>query len=768
MKKMLVLLVLLSSFFSFSTSYNQIDREELEKVNHLENGVAMQFVIPKDIHLSDPDRIYPFLCQAANQFQVNILRSNIHYQSDDQVEILKYVFLTGDTHFFDVFRLKSGRLLTPEDTQQANSFMCTTSTGDPTQIGVVKDFGGNNLITIKSLKNSYEQFPVDGPYFAEAPNREVFHAFVNCFANKVNQYYKDQLTEPFLYGDFVKTSTSGGTATGGAVVGSPIGYLSYINYLVYLVILILLIYYIFNESKRIGIIKMHGISNLYLWFIIAGKLITILFGITTLITLLAALCIKDTCIQFVISILINQLKAYGIMLALSLVAYLYISRIKVVNALKNRKDTNGIFALNTLLKAGCSVLLVLTCLTLWNQISVIHAKQQTLKNWECSKDYGVFYPLYIRDEERKINDGAGPRADIEDELYLLLNRMGALLINTHMYDQQELLLNKDWDGILSISVNPNYLREFPVYDLQQQPVQVSEDNSDWILLVPEKYHDREEEILSFFKKDRTGGKNSEGVYQEGVYQHEERCKRVVPDRVRNQQLKIIWLANEQQIFSFNPNVFPQENNMIIDPIIRVVTEQNSVVTDRSSILGGGATDPLKMKLIDRDTLKTYQTLVPELKELRLDDNLKYLVTVDQFILQEIYHLQEAMNQFLLISLGLLAGLLFLVVQNLVIFFNKHQYRFIVRRLFGAGFFKTYKEYFWLFSAAWVLQILICFIVRWRINVGMMPALGMIPKTIDASLIFTAAGLIAFELAASIIALGVIERKNKTRVLKGGA
>lgn len=149
---------------------------------------------------------------------------------------------------------------------------------------------------------------------------------------------------------------------------------------------------------------------------------------------------------------------------------------------------------------------------------------------------------------------------------------------------------------------------------------------------------------------------------------------------------------------------------------------------------------------------THQTLEPELKRLKLNDNLKHLVTVDQFVLQEIYDLQKQMNQLLLISLGLFVGLLVLAVQNLTIFFSKYQRKFIVRRLFGIGFFRTYKEYMLLFSVTWVLQILISYFMN---------------KAADIRLLVVAALLIAIELVASGIALMLIERKNKVKVLKGG-
>ena len=213
-------------------------------------------------------------------------------------------------------------------------------------------------------------------------------------------------------------------------------------------------------------------------------------------------------------------------------------------------------------------------------------------------------------------------------------------------------------------------------------------------------------------------------------------------------------------------MFPAEGNIIIDPIIEVMTESNSLVADRSVARGRGARDPLKIKLINRDTALTYRTLQPELERLKLDDNLKHLITVDQFVLQEIHLLQEGVKRLWLVSLGLIAGLLMLVIQNLTIFFNKYQRRFIVRRLFGTGFCRTYKEYVWLFSAAWGFQLLISSILNSFFDSGVHRQSPSVNGGM-ADLLAVAAMLIAIEAAASVIALASIEQKNKVKVLKGG-
>ncbi|MCF8011991.1 MAG: DUF1430 domain-containing protein [Clostridiales bacterium] len=756
---------------SFYIAYIQTDKDELKKMENAEKGIARQFRIPIHFHPAGPDELYPLLCKTAKEYKVNIFRTNIHYNVDDQAEVLKYFLLTGDTRFFDTFSLKSGRFLTVQDTQQGNSFMSSVDTGDRNQIGTVREFGGNNLIKIKPLKTAYEHLSVGGQYYVEASDERVFDAFLKGFVAKVNEYHKEHETK-FSYTpkDFLKKNSSGGLE-----VGSRVDFLKYINYMVFIITLILFIYYIFYESRRIGIMKMHGLSNLRLWFTIAGRLITVIFVLSVAVSLFAPLLIKDTTSQFIGSAIISHFKTYVIVTSISLISYIYISRIRVSDAIKNRKDTNSIFALNTLLKAGCSILVILICLSIWSQYDEIQAKREDLKNWEHIKDYGVFYPLKVGYDLEDVKHGSPiETAATAGELYPVLNKMGALLIEAGDYEEDHIIRNKNSDNIRSIKVNPNYLQEFPVYDVHNNPVQVSEDTSDWILLVPEKYRHREDKIMSYFKKTRTGTDGFEGVYE----WNERFFKRDVPDRVKNQQIEIIWLANNQEIFSFNPEVFPAENNVIIDPIIQVVTEKNSICGDRANIISGGrATDALKMKLIDRDAALTLEKLKPELKKLKLDDNIKHLVAINQLVAQKIYNMEKWMNQLLLTSLGLLAGLLILVVQNLTIFFNKYQRKFMVRRLFGTGFFRTYKEYILLFSVTWTFQLLICYMVnKGLVSVflqfaarasSIASAVESTTGTADIKLFAVTAGLISIELIATVIAFVIIEKRNKVKVLKGG-
>ncbi|PEA54709.1 bacteriocin-associated protein [Bacillus pseudomycoides] len=732
MKKVVVFFLIVVSILSGFIAFQQTDHKEFEKMEKVEQKIGKEFVIPDVLDFANPSEIYPILLDAAKESHTNIFRTNVTYHEDGQAEILKYVLLTTETAYFKQFQLSSGNILKPKDTLQGNAFLSTVHTKDTNQKGVIKDFGDNHKVTIRALQASYEQFPMAGRYFVEVVDDKSYDTFLKLFSKKLNQHFKPK---QYIVADDFKRNLSNNEEA----FGSPIHSLSYIQYMVFIVLLCFLIYYVFNDAKRIGVIKMHGVSNIRLWFIVIGRTIASMFVLSLLISILAAAFVKNVTSGFIYTIVFDQCKTYLTITVLSLVSYFYISKIKVNQIIKNRKDTKGIFVFNTLLKVTCSIIFVLLGTSILEQYITVKDKQENLKNWEKNKDYGVFYPLSVgNDEEQQKADKMV--SIINGELYPILNKMGAILIDSKEYE--ELTISKDYKGIRSVTVNNNYLHEFPLYDIHNQRVQVSEDMENWMLLVPEKYQNREKEILRFFEEWR----------KPAIEYEEKRMHREVPNHLRNRKIDIIWIKNNQEIFSFNPDVYKSDNNKIRDEIIEVMTKKNSFVGERDLILGGGAKDPLKIKLIDRDAGLTYKVLEPELKRLGLVDNLKYLVTVDQDILKDIYDMQKTMKMLLTVTSGLLVGILFLVTQNMIIYFNKNQQKIVVHRLFGVSFFRTYRGYMLLFVLTWVVQLLICFIVK---------------KEFDIKFLAVVAMLILIEFSASIIALISMERRNKTTVIKGG-
>ncbi|MDR6226658.1 DUF1430 domain-containing protein [Desmospora profundinema] len=754
MKKIVFIALLISFAFSLSIAYQQIKNNEIEKLATLEKGVATPFMIPEHKGLADPEEVYPLLLKAAKEAEVNLFRGGRYYRPDEQIEMIKYLLLTGETRFFDHIELASGRTLQPKETQDSRQYLSSIQTKNKNQVGRIYYFDPQQLVTVQPLQASYDYLPVDGRYFAETKDDTQLQLFLKALSDEINTYLRKQDGEKahsYTPADFQPPEAFTEPREGFFALTSLSG-LRYQQYILFLVTLLLLIYYIFNTAKRVGILKMHGVSNLHLWWMTAGRFITVAVVVAVLGSVLFALGLyKPT--TFVYQSLIQLGQAYLILTILSLFCYGYLSTIKVSQILKNRKDTRSIFVLNMVLKVICAAVLIFIGLETFQQIADlraqqerIHAQEGQLDHWDQMEDYGLLKAYRGHTTAYTVQELAAEDFRVDkalNKLYPYVNALGSLYIDAGEYEEETLLLNQNYSGILSIMVNANYLKAFPVYDKKGNPVQLTEETTDWVVLVPEQYRDREEEIRDFFERDKEI-RNFYLTVDEG------------------QKIKIIWLAQNQYIFSFNPDVFPTEQNKIGDPIIHVKTEENQLFTFRSGTKGGGLTDPLKLKLIDGDPALTYEKLKPELKRLKLD-NLIDIQSFHQYVLQEMDFLYREIRTAQLTMLGIIGVFLFLIVQNLLIFFHRHQKRLVVNRLFGIGYFRTYRSVFiW-----WTVTSIAFVVLSYVADQAEDPRFQLISGITDPHFWILVASLLGIEILATVIALTIMERRNKIQVIKGG-
>ncbi len=729
--------------------------EEIEKLATLENEFTFPFIIPEDESLSNPKAVYPYLLQAANDANVNLFRGARYYRPNEQIEIIKYILLTGETNFTHHLKIESGRMLHEEETHNSQLFLSSTHTNNKNQVGEIDYFDPKQKITVQSLDTSYDYLPTNGRYFVEAKDDEKFQLFLTIFVQKINTYLIEQdeentttyttkdLQPPEAFmepseGFFAQTSSSEKQLEQSILLS---------------ITLFLLVYYIFNSVRRIGILKMHGISNFRLWWIIIGRDINITVAITSLGVVLFAVGLQMPLSLIYISVLqIGQ--AYIIFLIMSLICYVYISTIKVNQTVKNRKDTQAIFILNMILKVICAIILIQLFLHTYTSYVELHEKldrtstqEGQVTNWEGMKNYGIVkaYAGHTTAYTHQEFEADMHRLDQKlYKIYSIFNTAGALYIDAKDYEQSSLLLNQGFSGILSITVNPNYLKTHPIYDSNGNPVQISEETTDWILLVPEQYREREKEIRQYFDEDEEM-RNFYLVKDEG------------------QKMKIIWLQSHQYIFSLNPDVYPKERNSILEPIIHVKTEHNNLFTYRSGIKGAGFNDPLKIRLIEQDPMLTYEEIRPMIVKQKMD-NIITIVSFQQHVSEELDDLyQEIKNSFFSI-LGIISVFIFLIVQNLLITFHKHQKIFVIKRLFGIGFTKTYQLILVWLIATFGVYFFISFYMNQTQNHPLEKPL--ISGIMDPHFIVITVSLLCIEILSTVIALIIIERRNKIGVIKG--
>ena len=192
-------------------------------------------------------------------------------------------------------------------------------------------------------------------------------------------------------------------------------------------------------------------------------------------------------------------------------------------------------------------------------------------------------------------------------LYTILNDKGALLINSTSYID-EYYTSDPMEKY--IQLNNNYLKSFPIYDSTGKQIDIAESESNYIILVPEIFKNKIDSIKKYYslRKEPYINLNSNNGNQKEI------------ESYINQNIKIIFIKNNQELFSFHADVASNNKNMIPNPIIEVLTKNNTTYNERFDLMFSS----LKIKLDNNSAKLTSNNFKNYLKELSLDDNLSIL------------------------------------------------------------------------------------------------------------------------------------------------
>jgi putative ABC transport system permease protein len=754
MKRILIALLVLLAATATGVAYVNTDNAQRAAMQNAAGRIGQPFTIPDNPRLADPDHVYAALLEAATVNHVNVVRTAVGYAPDGRTQITQYVLLTGDTHLYQGFELRSGRWLAAADTAYPSRYLSTATSTDPDQVGVLRDFGGNDLIAIHGLRSAFDSLPVAGNYVVEAATPAAAQ-FLAALADRASG----------AAGTPGSLTAADFTPAGARFEGSTTSYgglLTAIQFLIIFLTALLLAYRVLHEAKAAGIMKLHGFGAAGVWFELAGRLILTVLAGCAVVVLLVSRVIPDTTSAFTAAVYLTLLRAFLIMLAASLVTYAYVARSRISDAIKNRKDTRSLFAVNTVVKSAVSIALILVGAGIWLQYTQVAAERDRLGNWDRTKGYGIFYPVSVGNDLVEEQTGQpGPTTAEVYDLYPELNSAGGLFVDASMYEPLALTQALPSGAFRAMTVNPNYLNQFPILDSVGQPVIVPETTTDWVVLAPVTYKDRQAQIEGYFQGLRSGTGEQQGAAQA----EKAMFGRDAPASVANQKVTVIWIQPGQKIFSFNPNVDPDHGNAVADPIVQVITTSNSLGVDRANMITGGANTDMKVRLSQGNPAATLAGLQPTLVRLRLADNLRHLVTMDDYAAQRIQSLQDQIRGITIAVAAIYTGLLLLTAQSLAIIFERYSRKVVVRRLFGFGFARRYREILRIFAVIWTVQLAVAVLAN-RLGVNPFsteptapaPGLGVVVAVTGLATIL--------ELAFAIFVLARIERRNTITVLKG--
>ncbi|WP_406636646.1 hypothetical protein [Amycolatopsis sp. WGS_07] len=412
-------------------------------------------------------------------------------------------------------------------------------------------------------------------------------------------------------------------------------------------------------------------------------------------------------------------------------------------------------------KAVCGAILAVLAVVVWQQFSELAKQQELLAPWEKVRGYAVFYPRLTGNDQQEMETGGNASSVAEArDLYPVLDQAGALFVDAANYEPDT---PPDPTGrwpVPPIRVNTHYLEQYPILDASRKPITVAASDPAWVVAVPEQFKPREAQIRELLQETRTGGPGITGAVQA-----EQRITGHQP-RFATQPVRIVWTASGQGVFSYNPQINPGHGNLITDPIIEIMTPANSLTVDRLNAITGGLDTGLKVRVGD-DPAATLAALGPKLKELKLDDNLRHLVTVHQAMATQIDEVRGGIAQVTAFAGAALFVLVALTAAIVVVGSDRLRRRLTVRRLHGIGFTRSYRELLFALGGTWLGQTVLAGIALAVLAMNTLSPPGAEASPWDRIPELAAVSVLslAIEVLFVVVTARLVERRNTVKRLK---
>lgn len=711
-------------------SFGTYSKYRMDKYNSLleaVNNYNYNFEIPKNLY-ENPANL-KFLKKAAKENNVNFLRVISYYNQDTQETYTNnFIYLSTETKLFKTVHLTKGRVLSPES-METDGFLSTKLTDSDTQIGYIEDFGGGHNYYIYTIDKLIEEQTLSGRYKAECASQKDFEQFLNTYTNYIRQ-------NPDIDRTFFIENVEDNTTIKNESTNNILPVFAYCMTL----LLITFIFYFVSQTKTISVMKMNGYTvNQIKTKIFSLLYIKCMLYTHVLMIVILLITVHDITIEFVLKLTLNNGIAFVLSyLILAIICYIYIKHTDIIYCIKGKRPIGAIVIFNLCLKIIVCVIIVIIGTNLFQKADNVLLKQKSLEGWKMASNYGVFYPIMTGNDTDSIRAGQYTLDIPTYQLYLeyLSPILKAIYVNSSEYTVDSISeTSGKSEYIRNMYVNTNYLDLFPIYDENGKKIEISNSEEKSVFLVPQKYKDNESQILEYFLDFR------KSFYELHIEHYKQSEKPNATD------IKIIYTKNNQDVFSFNIDVFPDSGNKITDPVIMVMTEANVLVPDVN--YQSSSNINLFIPLKNNNVNLTYSDIREKLRQYNLDDNFPYLVKIQDFILESISQIESELS-FLKVMLCIIFLLLVIIlVQYVYLLFQKDKFELFLKKSLGYNYFQKYNSTYVVLAITNIIEFLICFLLT------------------NYRFIWILVFKIVVELLISSILIIYFEKRNVIQILKEG-
>lgn len=722
----LLAIILGTVVFCFYTSF-----KDSQSWKHMAEAPCSFSVYFPDAGLPD-DSIYGLVDKISQDYSLSVVKKN--FQQIDKKTTLIYSAISGDGFaFLGGYCLADGQKV---PIPSGERYVSTSVPESDRQIGQMYDLFGDDHVEIWSLEKwRSTEGDMSGEYIFTS-NSPIQEDKIVDFLSKETGISQDDLLRSGVYEE------------------STINLMTYVFAAVFFINAMLfalfIIFYTLKSSKKIGIYKLNGWRGIDIFFEFTKDMFFWTIIATLAIDCLLAVLVKNLDRDFLFDLLRVQFLILLLELVLSSGMIRIISGYRISDMLKNRTRLRFVLCLSGIVRITLLGAAIAAIFFIPQELQKISIEFETIANWE---KYGQYYVLDHAEIGEDIESITAGKTDLDESYISLYNTLcdhGAIYAITkqetpsiYMGSDAEKLgidLSRDLynQEMQILSINPNYLKNFPIYDNGGNPITIDESSSDRIILIPSSRIEEREDLRQLFQASFT--KEIQSVA--GYYRQDE------PELdTASIHVDVLTYKTPNSFFSFSTSSGAQSQYMIQEPIIEVLTKSNMSKFEKSNICVQGASSPLKLP----GELALSASMPQYLKDAGLDDNnLQYGKLVNWFY-NEISRYKDAISQLSLI-LGVTYAISILVGYYLnVIFIESNLQRILVKKLLGYKLRDRYKSIFIVLLLTYVL-----FSSIFAVAAGFTWITGVLLLT-----------LLGVDLLILSAFLRHIEKKNVLSKIKGG-
>jgi len=641
MKFLKVLLVLSIVLVSIINTF-AYDYRDTVRINNLASTAYTIEINVQDSSVSSKQMLAE-LQSLSVKYVVSFVKVTASY--DGGVPVISYSGVFNDVTFpVQLLAITSGHFI-----ESDNELLASYATGSIDQVGEIFAFTHGSKVVVNTLSSFYESKGiVDGTYRVISSQPYDSSALLNELA-------------VFLDTDSATLTKQ----THGESIGEsdlvPIGVAALA--IVALVFVLFISSISIKRSKEIAIERLQGWSNLQIWKTYLKG--TVMTAVITAIVVDAALLIYigRYSSDFLVILLVSQIAVYLAFVLLSMFLLLIISRRKMAEALKESSSLRIPFVIAGLTKIGYMALLVAFSLIispiLGGTLSGMRAQQAWL-------EHGDLYVLSnftatSDDMDDVINGGSGSMERFSSIYPLLNDKYGAIYANglDHPYASTD---TQDLSVPQSLTVNPNYLKAYPLLDSNGQAIVIPETESAPVVLIPQSQESNKDVLLDKLLPWSSWDS--------------------MPDQ---SQVKVIIYQDSAPLFSFNDTFGADTGYYLKSPVVEVLTEANVGENYIWNIQVNGVDAPVKLP-----AGTNIQALQIDLQQTAVADNDLKFDTIKNSMAEQIRAMQASSGLLLAIYIALFAASVFVSTFLVQIILLSRKKWLLVAKLHGLSFFERYR------------------------------------------------------------------------------